>query len=421
MIMWLLYVIGAIFAYPAYLIYFKRKTYYVNKKIQSRHIKGGAILLSNHKGFKDFMLYIYAFPFRKLYCLMSEKVFGFGKVLNFLVRSLGGILVDRREYNFSFIEKSVELLNKNKLLIIFPEGKLPKAKTMGSFYPSYIMIALKSGKPIIPLYTPGGYSLFKRNKMVIGTPIYITDYINNPNPSKEEIDLANKKIREEILKLEKFYQYKEKRELYHKTFSLKKLSYDLSRPVFFYIRFLVLPFKIYNKGKHKYKLKEKENLILISNHTSFADPLLMYNLYWRRRIYMLIAGVVYENHKLRGKMLNKIGGIKVNREKPELETLRKCQDILEAGGVLSIFPEGHISRDQKIDEFKSGAGYFSLKTKTKILPVYIKPKKHFFGLYRLYLGEYIIPDDVKVTSENIASYNEKIRNELLLLQEKYGD
>ena len=71
MIFSLLYVIGLIFAYPAYFIYFKRKTYYLNKKLQSRHIKGGAILISNHKGFKDFMMYIYAFPFRKIYCLMS--------------------------------------------------------------------------------------------------------------------------------------------------------------------------------------------------------------------------------------------------------------------------------------------------------------------------------------------------------------
>lgn len=420
MIMFLLYVIGLIFAYPAYLIYFKRKTYYVNKKLQRRHIKGGAILISNHKGFKDFMMYIYAFPFRKIYCLMSEKVFSFSKVLNVFIKSLGGILVDRKSRNFSFVDKSVELLNKNKLLLVFPEGKLPTTKFMGDFYPSYIMIALKSGKPIIPLYTPGGYSFWHRNKMVVGTPIYINDYIKTNNPSKEEIDNANTIIRNKVLELEKFYKYSLKRDKYHKKFSFKKLPYDLSRIIMFYIRFFVIPFKVYNKGEKKYKLKEKENLILISNHTSFNDPLLMYNLYWRRRINMIIADVVYEGHKLRGKLLNGIGGIKINRDKPSLEALKRCNDILEAGGVLSIFPEGHISRNEVIDKFEEGAAYFSIKNNTKILPFYIKKKKHLIGRHKIYLGEYIYPPK-ELTNESISEYTELLRNTIIELQNKYGD
>lgn len=419
MIFSLLYVIGLIFAYPAYFIYFKRKTYYLNKKLQSRHIKGGAILISNHKGFKDFMMYIYAFPFRKIYCLMSEKVFGISKVLNIFIKALGGILVDRRIHNFSFVDESVKLLNKNKLLVVFPEGKLPLTKFMGPFYPSYIMIALKSGKPIIPLYTPGGYSFFKRNKMVVGTPIYINDYIKNTNPTKEEIDYANNEIRNKVLELEKFYKYSLKRDKYHKKFSIKRLPYDLSRGIMLYIRLFVIPFKIYNKGYKKYKLKEKENLILISNHTSFNDPLLMYNLYWRRRINMIIADVVYNGHKIRGKLLNSIGGIKINRDKPSLEALKKCNDILEAGGVLSIFPEGHISRNEVLDKFEEGAAYFSIKNNTKILPIYIKKKRHFLGFHKLYLGEYIYPPK-ELTSESVKEYNEKIRDTILSLQKEYG-
>ena len=188
----------------------------------------------------------------------------------------------------------------------------------------------------------------------------------------------------------------------------------------FYIRFFVIPFKVYNKGEKKYKLKEKENLILISNHTSFNDPLLMYNLYWRRRINMIIADVVYEGHKLRGKLLNGIGGIKINRDKPSLEALKRCNDILEAGGVLSIFPEGHISRNEVIDKFEEGAAYFSIKNNTKILPFYIKKKKHLIGRHKIYLGEYIYPPK-ELTNESISEYTELLRNSIIELQNKYGD
>lgn len=410
-----LYIIGLIFSYPAYLIYFKRKTYYVNKKLSNRHIKGGAILLSNHKGFKDFMLYIYAFPFRKLYCLMSEKVFGLNKFLNIFIKALGGIRVNRDKYEFSFINQSVELLDKNKLLLIFPEGKLPTTPYLQKFYPSYIIIALKSGKPIIPIYTPGGYSFFKRNKMVVGTPIYITDYIKNDNPTKEEIDNANEKIREEVLKLERFYRRKELENRYHKTFQIKRFFGDNGKVVLFFIR-LLFPMKIHFMGNNKEKIKEKNDLILVSNHQGFLDPLLIMNLYWRRRMNMLVADIVFDGHRLRSFLLRQIGCIRINRDKPSLETLKRCSDILSVGGILSIFPEGHINKSDELAEFKSGAAYFSLKNNTKILPVYIVPNTKLFHRSHLYLGEYIIPKD-KPTSENILKLDEEIRCELNRLKE----
>ncbi len=403
-----LYIVGIIFIYPVYLLYFKRKTYYVNKKIQSRHIKGGAILLSNHKGFKDFMLYMCAFPFRKVYCLMSEKVFSFNKILNILIRSLGGIRVDRTKFEFSFIDKSVKLLNKNKLLLIFPEGKLPTSNTLGSFYPSYIMIALKSGKPIIPIYTPGEYKFFKRNKMVVGTPIYIRDYIKNENPTKEEIDYANNEIRKEILKLEKFYRYNVKRDKYHKAFKPSAFLCDLAKIILFLSRFGLFS-KTYNKGKHNYKLKEKENMIIIANHTSFADPILLFRTFWRRRLKMIVADIVFNNHKLRSFLLRNLGCIKVNREKPSLSSLVEITDMLNCGCMLSIFPEGHINKDKELDDFKTGAAYFSLKTNTKILPIYIKPKEK--GRYKLYLGEYIYPSG-NINTENINNYNNLIKEKI---------
>ena len=410
-----LYLFGFIFAYPAYLIYFKRKTYYVNKKISNRHIKGGALLISNHKGFKDFMLYIYAFPFRKIYCLMSEKVFGLSKFLNIFIKSLGGIRVDRTKYQFSFIDQSVELLNKDKLVLIFPEGKLPTANKIQSFYPSYIMIALKSNKPIIPIYTPGKYSFFHRNKMVIGTPIYITDYIKTPNPSKEEIDIANEKIREEILKLEKFYFQKELERKYHKTFQLKKLFGDTGKIILFFIR-LLYPYKIHYAGDNNYKIKEKNDLLIVANHQSFLDPLLLMNLYWRRRMNMLVADVVFDGHKIRSFLLKQIGCIRIDRKKPSIKSLNLCNDILKGKGILSIFPEGRINKDNMFDDFKSGASYFSLKNNTKILPVYIVPNKKIFHKSHLYLGEYIMPKG-KTNSENISLLNEEIKNEMKRIKE----
>jgi len=422
MIVCLLYVIGIILAWPMQLIFFKRKTYYVNKKVQSRRIKGGAILLSNHKSFKDFMVYIFAFPFRKVYCLMSEKVFGINKIVSFLSMVMGGILVDRRNYNFAFIEKSVEFLNKNKLLMVFPEGKLPTSSQMGSFYPSYIMIALKSGKPIIPLYTPGRYGMFKRARMVVGEPIYIRDYIKNDNPTKSEINDANIKIRKKMLELEVFCKKKMLEEKYHKLFSFRHILQDLGRLHVFFIDLIVLRFKRTNLGENKYKQKIKDNLIIVSNHISFSDPLIVMGTYLHRRQHMLVSEVVYDGHKFRSRALNDLGCIRIDRYNFDVEAMEKCEDILIGKGVVSLFPEGHISREG-LSEFKMGAAYLSLKTNTKILPLYIEYKNRGFYRFIVHYGEIIDPNIVDSNlnkNQRIKALNDIIYNNVKEMEAEFG-
>ena len=422
MIVWLLYVIGIILAWPIQLIFFKRKTYYVNKKAQSRWIKGGAILISNHKSFKDFMVYIFAFPFRKIYCLMSEKVFGINKMVSFLSMVMGGILVDRRDYNFGFIEKSVELLNKNKLLMVFPEGKLPTSSQMGAFYPSYIMIALKSGKPIIPLYTPGRYGMFKRARMVVGEPIYIKDYIKTDNPTKEELNEANIKIRKKVLELEAFCKKKMLEEKYHRFFSFRHFLQDFGRLHVFFIDLIVLRFKRANLGEKKYKQKINDNLIIVSNHVSFSDPLIIMGTYLRRRQHMLVSEVVYDGHKIRSRALNDLGCIRIDRYNFDAKAMEKCEDILNGKGVVSLFPEGHISRDG-LSEFKMGAAYLSLKTNTRVLPLYIEYRSRGYFRFIVHYGDLVDPNDLDENlnrNEKIKLLNEKIYNNIKGMEEKFG-
>ena len=43
-------------AYPVQLLLFKRKTYYENKAVQGKKIKGGVLVISNHYNFFDYVL-----------------------------------------------------------------------------------------------------------------------------------------------------------------------------------------------------------------------------------------------------------------------------------------------------------------------------------------------------------------------------
>lgn len=121
LVLWFVKITG----YIPHLFYFKKKVYYVNKQKSSRKIKGSAIIISNHKSVFDFALYMFVFPFRDIYTLVGEVMFEKGKLFGWFLRKLGGIKVERQNYDFDFINKALEKLEKGKVLEIYPESRLP--------------------------------------------------------------------------------------------------------------------------------------------------------------------------------------------------------------------------------------------------------------------------------------------------------
>lgn len=380
----LLYFFGYIMAWPMQLIFFKRKTYYEDKKDTSRHIKGGAIIVSNHRSLMDFMMMIFVFPFRKLWCLMSELIFSHGPFVSFFTKVMGGIKVDRKNYNFDFINKSLDMLKKKKLMIIYPEAKVATTKKMLPFHPSYILIALKSGAPIVPVYTDGRYGIKKRTRLVIGKKIYLRDYCNNLNPTKEELEQLNNMIKRKIQELSKICDANVNKERYPQGFRFKYWFRDLGRFLCFTmnVHFRV---KIHNKGKRKKNLKIKGKGIIVCNHIAFTDPLALMCAYWRRRVYCLAAEVVFDGHPKRSFLLNQLGIVRIDRNKYDFDAFQKCIDIINAGNVLIIFPEGHIGQEGA-DNYKAGVALLAQTTGAPIYQVHITRKDNWKERIHLYLS-----------------------------------
>jgi 1-acyl-sn-glycerol-3-phosphate acyltransferase len=84
--------------------------------------------------------------------------------------------VDRDGKNFGFISNSLEVLDQGGTVGIFPQGRLPVNGKPFPFTPSTAFIALHTDKPIVPVYTAGGYGLFKRSQVVIGAPVYVAEH-----------------------------------------------------------------------------------------------------------------------------------------------------------------------------------------------------------------------------------------------------
>lgn len=422
MIKEILRVLAIITGWPVQLIFFSRKTYYEDKKSQGRRVKGGAIIISNHTSIMDYMVNLFIFPFRKLYCLIAEVIYKKGFFMRFLVNCMGGIKVDRFSKDLGFIDEGVAVLKKGKLLQIFPEGRISNDKKLLPFTPSYILIALRSGAPIIPVVTDGNYGLFKRVHVLIGKKIYLSDYCKSTNPTKEELEKINKIISRKIALLRNTLQEKIDQDKC-KFGLLSKLAWDFGRLFAFTFNF-GFRIKVFNKGIKKRNLKIKGRYIIVANHEAFLDPIKLICVFWRRRVRILTAEAVFSNKKFRSFMMERIGCVKIDRNKNDIESFKKCLNILKNEEVLIIFPEGHLSKDGTLDAFKSGAVLMAALTNTPILPVYMQKRKKSTMRSKVYLGEPIkidIPNNGMASINQLDEYSHRLYQAITELKEKYGE
>ena len=196
------------------LIFFKKKIYYQNKKVQGRKIKGGAIVASNHNSLLDFALLMFVFMQRDMYTLVAEVMFQKNVFLTWLLKRVGCIRVDRYKADTNSLNIAIKKLRKGKVVEIFPEGRLPLKHEQGllPFKTGAVHLALKSNTPIIPVYLDGKYGKKQNAGVMIGEPIDVCKMYNPLKTEKENVDELTEYLKNAIKALgEKLNEAKEKK------------------------------------------------------------------------------------------------------------------------------------------------------------------------------------------------------------------
>ena len=189
--------------WPAQFLCFRTKILYEDRRVQGRHIKGSAIVLSNHTSIFDYAVYLFVFFTRTLRFLMAEVLFE-KPGLSRLLRCLGGIRVDRNAHDFGFMPKSLEILERGGVVGIFPESRLPLPgeERPLPFKVSAAYLALSSGAKIVPVVTNGSYFCRKRARVLIGKPILASDLLPEDADETESLRIVSERLREHIIALE---------------------------------------------------------------------------------------------------------------------------------------------------------------------------------------------------------------------------
>ena len=169
-------------------------------------------------------------------------------------------------------------------------------------------------------------------------------------------------------------------------------------------------------------LDKKKQYIFAANHFSFLDlPILIAAI--KKPIIVPFKSNFF-NRFIEGSLSHLVNGVPVKNGTMCKESLQVIIKNVKEGKSLLIAPEGKISRNGKLQEFRDGSSFIAFKTGIPVVPVAIINADKALPLKKILprpykikvkIGKPIITDFSDVNKERIKEYTELIRKEILIL------
>ena len=144
-----------------------------------------------------------------------------------------------------------------------------------------------------------------------------------------------------------------------------------------YIQSLIPVLRVHVKLKGGEKLPAEGRFMLVCNHTSITDPIMLIYAMPKSQL-AFISKKENSDMFIIGPMMHKLQCQLINREndKEALKTILRCIQILkEDKASIGVFPEGGINDDLKFHHFRPGVFKIAQKTKVPIVVCTLKGTK----------------------------------------------
>lgn len=148
-------------------------------------------------------------------------------------------------------------------------------------------------------------------------------------------------------------------------------------------------YRIHVHGREHIIMDEK--LIICSNHMNVLDPIIV-GIIFPRQIFFMAKKELFENSFVRA-FVTKLGTFPVDRKETDITAIKTALKILKNNGVLGIFPEGTRVKKFDLENAKAGTAMISIKSKSRILPMYVEGNYKLFSKINVYIGEPISFDE----------------------------
>ncbi|GGZ64196.1 1-acyl-sn-glycerol-3-phosphate acyltransferase [Streptomyces inusitatus] len=166
---------------------------------------GGAVLVSNHISYLDFIFSgLTALPQKRLVRFMAKDAVFRHKISGPLMRGMKHIPVDRKQGEAAY-QHALDALRAGEIVGVFPEATISESFTLKSFKSGAARLAQEAGVPLIPmalwgtqrLWTKGRPRNFKRSH------IPVTIRVGEPMeaPADQYAGAITRRLREQVQEL----------------------------------------------------------------------------------------------------------------------------------------------------------------------------------------------------------------------------
>ncbi len=142
---------------------------------------------------------------------------------------------------------------------------------------------------------------------------------------------------------------------------LKYLIMPVMRVIAMVLLALLGPIRVANKQR----IPRTGGLLVVSNHQSDMDPIVVQ---WGcpRPIHFMAKSELFEMRSIRG-FLDIMKAFPVRRNEADRTALRHAINLLKAGEVVCIFPEGELSESGKLQDLKEGVAFIAKMARSQVI------------------------------------------------------
>lgn len=160
---------------------------------------GGVVLCPNHISNYD-PLAVATHMKRQVHFMAKAELYK-----NFIVRkvllAVGTIPVDRGKVSLETLKESLRVLKNGEILGIFPEGTRVKNGERRKPMEGFVVFALKTKSPILPVHIEGEYKFRSKINIKFGKPIELNEYYGK-KVKPEEMSKISEKIMDIVYDLQ---------------------------------------------------------------------------------------------------------------------------------------------------------------------------------------------------------------------------
>ncbi|MCQ2496349.1 MAG: 1-acyl-sn-glycerol-3-phosphate acyltransferase [Lachnospiraceae bacterium] len=177
-----------------------RPKYIYENEAAKKHVKGGALLVSNHVHLVDPMYLMLGIWYRRNHFIIAEEVYN-KKFLSIFLKISGCLPVNRENVSLDTFRNIVDRLKQGRMVTIFAEGHINTDESkIDAFKSGMVLMALQSGVPIVPIYMKKKKHFYSRIVFVIGEKIDIDDG-SGKRPGLAKINKIAEQVHERELQL----------------------------------------------------------------------------------------------------------------------------------------------------------------------------------------------------------------------------